>query len=223
MTESSLAARAVNVKMSGTFGVGRELIVVNDEMGGIAMLEKRQSALRAMLNDPQPEVRQAAAASLDAIEALADLDQLLAKLQHGDRGERISAAYALERISSAKIYPPLLEALKSDDPDLRLVAVKVLGAKRHPKTLAALVKMLEDQESGIQAETARVLAGFSDRRLPEYLAPLLQWETEIALAAMETLGVLAFPEGEEPLLGALRDRRAAVRAKAAEMLGKLHS
>ena len=186
------------------------------------MLEKRRNALRAMLNDPQADVRQAAADSLDAIEAVADLDQLLHRLQRGERQERIAAAYALERVNAARIYPALLDALKSDDPDLRLVVIKVLGAKKHPKTLAALVKMLDDPESGIQAETARVLAGFSDRRLPEYLAPLLQREEQVALAAIKTLGQLAFPEGEEPLLGALRDQRFVVRAKAAEMLGKLH-
>lgn len=186
------------------------------------MLENRRSALQAMLNDPQPEVREAAAAALEVIEAVADLEQLLDRLQHGLRGERIAAAFALERVNSAKIFPPLLESLKSADPDLRLVAVKVLGGKKHPKTTAALVKMLDDPESGIQAETARVLAGFADRRLPGFLAPLLEREEQIALAAIEALGRLAFPEGEEPLLGALRDQRPAVRAKAAEMLGKLH-
>lgn len=185
------------------------------------MLGRRCSALRAMLNDPQAEVRQAAADSLDALEAVADLDQLLGRLQHGARAQRIAAAYALERINAAKIYPPLLEALNSADADLRLVVVKVLGSKRHPKTLAALVKMLNDPEPGIQVEAARVLAGFTDRRLPEYLEPLLRRDEQVALAAIETLGLLAFPEGEEPLLGALRDQRPTVRAKAAEMLGKL--
>jgi len=186
------------------------------------MLENRRNALRAMLNDPQTVVRQAAAASLDALEAVADLDRLLDRLQNGERGERIAAAFALERVNSAKIFPHLLEALKSDDADLRLVAVQVLGAKKHPKTVAALVKALDDQEAGIQAEAARVLAGFVDRRLPEYLAPLLGRDQQVALAAIETLGALAFPEAEESLLGALRDSRTTVRAKAAEMLGKLH-
>lgn len=186
------------------------------------MLENRRSALQALLNDPQPEVRAAAAASLDAVEAVADLEQLLDRLQHGLRGERITAAFALERVSSAKVFPPLLEILKSDDPDLRLVAVKVLGAKKHPKTTAALVQMLDDPESGIQAEAARVLADFADRRLPGFLAPLLAREEQVALAAIEALGRLAFPEGEEPLLGALRDQRPTVRAKAAEMLGQLY-
>ncbi len=186
------------------------------------MLKNRQNALRAMLNDPQLEVRQAAAASLDALEAVADLDQLLDKLQRGERSEKISAAFALERVNTARIFPPLLDALKCDDPDLRLVVVKVLGMKKHPKTLAALIKMLDDSESGVQTETARVLAGFADRRLPEYLAPLLARGEQVALAAIETLGALAFPEGEEALLEALRDQRAVVREKAAEMLGKLH-
>jgi HEAT repeat protein len=186
------------------------------------MLKKRLSALRAMLNDPHAEVRQAAASSLDSLDALSNLEVLLDKLQNGARSERIAAAYALERVSSNKVFPPLLAALKSADADLRLVVVKVLGAKKYPKTLPELVKLLNDPEAGIQAETALVLAGFGDRRLPEYLAPLLQREEQVALAAIEAIGSLAFPEGEAVLLEALRDQRVTVRAKAAAMLGKLH-
>lgn len=186
------------------------------------MLEDRRNALRALLDDPQVEVQQAAAASLDAIEAVADLDRLLNRLQHGGRGEQIAAAFALERVNSAKIFPPLLAALQGSDPDLRLVVVQVLGGKKHPKTIGALIKLLDDPEGGIQAETARVLAGFADRRLPDYLAPLLKRHEQVALAAIEALGELAFPEGEGPLLEALQDERVAVRCKAAEMLGKLH-
>jgi len=139
-----------------------------------------------------------------------------------DEGERIAAAFALERVNVTKIFPPLLEALKDDDPDLRLVVVQVLGAKKHPKTIGALIKMLEDPESGIQTEAAKVLAGFADRRLPEYLGPLVKGQEQVALAAIEALGSLAFPEGEAALLEALRDERPKLRCKAAEMLGKLH-
>ena len=92
------------------------------------MFQKRLSALRAMLNDSQAEVRQAAAASLDALDALGNLERLLDKLANGTRGERITAAYALERVNSSKVFPALLAALQSEDADLRLVAVKVLGA-----------------------------------------------------------------------------------------------
>lgn len=186
------------------------------------MLKERKSALQALLNDPQPMVRQAAASSLDAVEAIADIEQLLDKLEDGDRGEKIAAAYALERINVAKIFPPLIEALKSDDADLRLVVVRVLGIKKHPKTISALVKMLDDIEVGIQIEAAKALGGFADRRLPEYLAPLVKREEQLALTAIEAIGRLGFPEGEAPLFEAMRDRRPEIRARAAEVLGGLH-
>ncbi len=44
----------------------------------------------------------------------------------------------------------------------------------------------------------------------------------VALAAIATQGLLAFPEGAEPLLEAVKDKRVAVRRKAAQMLGRLH-
>ena len=186
------------------------------------MIEARRRALQALLNDPDSEVQQAAAASLDAIEAAAGLDLLLERLKSSSRGERIAAAFALERVSASRVFPPLLELLQDCDADLRLVAVQVLGAKKHPKTLGPLVKMLDDSEPGIRVEAARALAGFADRRLPGYLAPLLKQQEQVALAAIGALGILAFPEGEGPLLEALKDERVAVRRKAAQMLGRLY-
>lgn len=185
------------------------------------MSKKRINALRAMLNDPQPEVRQAAAASLDALEAIADLDRLLEKLRTGETGERIAAAFSLERVNADRVYPALMSALESEEPGLRLVAVKVLGSKKHPKTLAALLAMLDDPELGIQAQTARVLGGFADQRLLEHLVPLLVRDEQVALAALDAIGQLRFPEGEVALFTALRDQRSPVRAKAAELLGTL--
>lgn len=186
------------------------------------MLDERRRVLQELLQDPDAEVQQAAADSLDAVEAVADLDRLLENLGGADRGARIAAAYALEKINSAKVYPPLLEALQQSDPDLRLVAVQVLGVKRHPKSLGALMKLLDDPEPGIQVATAKAVAGFADRRLPEYLGSLINREEQVALAAIEALGHLAFPEGEAPLLKAVKDERVRVRKLAAEMLGKLH-
>ena len=186
------------------------------------MLKERISALQALLNDAQPVVRQAASAALEELEAIADTEHLLDMLKSGSRGERIAAAYALERVNAAKVFPPLLDALKSDDADLRSVVVRVLGRKKHPKTAAALVKMLDDDIVPVQVEAARALGGFADRRLPEHLAPLVKQEEQVALAAIESIGQLAFPEGEAALLAALRDQRPEIRSRAAEMLGKLH-
>jgi len=187
------------------------------------MLEDRRRALLPLLEDGDPEIRQAASDALDALEAAAGIDSLLERLKTGERGERIAAAYALEKINLAGVFPALIEALQSDDPDLRGVVVQVLGRKKHPKTLGPLVKMLEDPEPGVQVEVIKSLAGFGDRRLPAYLAPLVGAENDqLALTAIEALGTLAFPEGEAPLIAALADARPEVRRLAAQMLGKLY-
>ena len=187
------------------------------------MLEDRRQALLPLLGDEDPEIRQAAATTLEHLEAVENLDQLLQQLQSGARGERIAAAYALERINISRIFPPLLEALQDSDPDLRVVVVQVLGSKKHPKTIGPLVKMLDDPEPGVQAEVVKALAGFRDRRLCVHLGPLIgSTKEQVALAAIDGLGSMTFPEGEAPLLAALKDSRPRVRLLAAQMLDLVH-
>ncbi|PLX94134.1 MAG: hypothetical protein C0619_03470 [Desulfuromonas sp.] len=187
------------------------------------MSQAIKQALQKALSDGDEGVRQAAAVSLDALEGREHLDELLAQLKGDDRGQRIAAAYALERVSSTKIFIPLLEALKSQDSDLRAAVAQVLGGKRHPKTLGPLVKALADPEPGVQVEIIKALSGFSDRRIPACLEPLLKKGEEVSLAAIEALGVLGFAEGEKGLIQALEDQRPRVRRAAAEALGRLQS
>lgn len=187
------------------------------------MSTERIQALQKALGDADETVRQAAAASLDALEARTSLDVLLEQLTGDDRGARVSAAYALGRISSPKVFMPLLEALKHEDPDLRAAVAQVLADKQHPKTIGPLVKALADPEPGVQVEIIKALAGFSDRRIPACLEPLLGRADEVALTAVQALGRLGFPEGEGPLLKALTDQRPRIRQAAAEALGKLQS
>lgn len=184
---------------------------------------ERKQALQKALSDADESVRQAAASSLDALEARESIDVLLSQLKSGDRGRQVAAIYALERINSPKIFLPLLEALKSKDPDLRAAVAQVLGSKRHPKTLGPLVKALTDPEPGVQVEIVRALSGFSDRRIPATLEPLLKKSDEVALAAVEALGTLGFSEGEATLIRALADQRPRIRRAAAEALGQLQS
>jgi HEAT repeat protein len=185
------------------------------------MLEKRKKALKDALADSEPSVRDAAAAALDQLEGLDNLPQLLTQLAEGDRRTRIAVVYALGRIQSSKIFVPLLEALKADDPDLRSVAARILGEKRHPKTLGPLVKALAEPEVGVAAEIATALGQFDDPRLPKVLGSLIKREEQIALAAIDSIGKIGLPDGEDALLAALTDERPALRSHAATALGKL--
>jgi len=185
------------------------------------MLRDRIQAVQKALSDKEDSVRQAAASSLDVLEACGEIEILLDQLNNGERGQKITAAYALGRVNSPKIFLPLLEALKSEDSDLRATVAQVLGSKSHPKTLGPLIRALADSEPGVQVELVKAIACFSDRRIPTYLEPLLKKTDEVALAAVEALGTLSFVEGETALIIALKDKRPRIRQAAAEALGQL--
>ena len=185
------------------------------------MLNKRKNALKEVLTDDDPQVREAASNALDQLEGLSDLPQLLNQLATGDRAARIAVVYALGKLQSNKIFIPLLETLKSKDPDLRTATVRILGEKHHPKTLAPLVKAHEDPEVGVVTEIAIALGKFQDPRLPKVLGSLIRREEQVALAAIDSLGEIGYPEGEDSLLKALNDSRPALRSHAARALGKL--
>jgi len=187
------------------------------------MSQERNQALQKALSDEDEAVRQAAASSLDTLEAREGIDTLLEQLRSGERGQQIAAVYALGKIHSPKVFIPLLDTLKSTDPDLRASAAQVLAEKRHPKTLGPLVKALADPEPGVQVEIVRALAVFSDRRILTCLEPLLKKSDEVAQAAIEAIGTLGFAEGEAPLIAALRDTRPRIRRAAAVALGQLQS
>lgn len=187
------------------------------------MLKRRRTAIKKALEDDDPQVRAAAATALDQLEALDELPQLLAQLTGKNRRNRIAAAHALGKVHSSKVFIPLLEALKSEDPDLRAVVARILGEKRHPKTLAPLVKALDDKEVGVVAEIATALGQFQDPRLPKVLSSLIGREEQVALAAIEALGEIGLPDGEDALLRALNDTRPRLRCKAALALAKLQT
>ena len=83
------------------------------------MVEDRKKRLIELLRDPDPEIRKAAAESLNIVESFSSLDKILEVLQGGERGAKVNAIFALERIDSDKVFPPLLQLLQQADADLR--------------------------------------------------------------------------------------------------------
>ncbi|MEJ2200506.1 MAG: HEAT repeat domain-containing protein [Desulfuromonadaceae bacterium] len=161
------------------------------------MLDKRKQALRERLKDPDENVRQAAARALEDLESAMDLEKLLEILKMGTRGQKVKALFALERINTPEVFPPLLAALTFPDEDIRATAIQVLGA-------------------------AEAVGAFSDARLIPYLVGLLtEQDAELVKSAIRSLGTIGRKDAEAPLLEMLNHAQASIRLEAALALGKL--
>jgi HEAT repeat protein len=134
----------------------------------------------------------------------------------------VRAIYALERIASPQVFPPLLAAVKSSDPDLRSAAVQVLGQKKDPRALGSLVPLLKDPAPAVRVHVAEALGRFADRRLVPYLAAVLKsQDAELVVEAVRSLAAIGAGEAWEKLAPLLRDPRPAVRRAVAEAAAEL--
>lgn len=186
------------------------------------MLEDRQKALTRLLQDPDESVQEVAGRVLENLEAATALERILDKLKTGSRGEKIQALFALGRIRSTRVFPPLLAALKHSDQDLRVTALQVLGEKQNPKTLGQIVPLLKDPSPAVRSQAVEILGNFHDARLVSYLTEVLkERDVELMLLALRSLGRVGAPEGEKALLHFLSHPEPRVRREAALALGEL--
>lgn len=186
------------------------------------MLEDRKKRLIELLRDPDPEIRKAAAESLERVESLHSLEEIVAILHGEERGAKVKAIYAFEFINSDKIFPILLKLLQQPDPDLRSAAIQVLGAKKNLQTLGTLVKHLKDPHPAVRVHAAEAVGNFTDKRLIPYLAALIsEKDDSLAAAATKSLGKIGAVEGEPHILSAMQDPRPTVRLAAAQAIASI--
>jgi len=215
------------VRQTGVPGVRVAVFRRNCSLGAVlvredAMQSERWQALKKMLQDEDPQVREAAAQALERLETLLSVEEVIAAMGEGPRGRRIQAIFAAEQIDSVKVLPALLAQLEDPDEDIRVAAVQVLGRKKHPKTLGELVKRLKDPSPSVRFYAAEALGEFGDKRLVPYLAQLLKGrDLNLACCAAMALGRIAAGEAQPALMAALGDERPELRAAAARALGML--
>ncbi len=179
--------------------------------------------MRPLLRDSSEGVRTAAAHSIERLEALFSLEEVLTALKTGDTGARVRAIYALGAIGGEKVVGPLLYCANRPEEDLRAAAVEVLGSLAVPAALPLLVERLADASNAVQARAIAALARFpASAELLDRLRPFLErndgsLEAEAALA-LARLGDLASAGRMEALLAS---PHAATRQAAATALGLL--
>lgn len=159
------------------------------------LIRARIESLRPLLKDPVPDVRTAAAESIEKLEATSSVDEILATLKTGDMGARIGAIFALGEIGGEKLLPPLLYCAKRPEVDIRSAAVTVLGKLALPAALPVLVELLDDENTTVQGHVIAALRRFSlttpvFNKLRTFLSAsdgLLEAEAAMTLAVLNDL------------------------------------
>lgn len=136
-------------------------------------MSKRKELLIGMLKDTDAEVSSAAAASLERLENVQSLDEVLEQLKKGGIPEKVRAIYALGAIGGQQVLKPLAYCAARPEDDLKAAAIDVLGTLAQRSTVPILLEKLKDADSGIRAKAIKALGNFADRSLVPHLLPFL--------------------------------------------------
>ena len=119
------------------------------------------SAVIALMEDPDPEVRSMALVLGATLEDPAAVPYIIALLDDDDWWLRMIAADSLARIGDPRAVRPLVMA--SEDPDCAIACIEALGRIGHPSALEALVAHLSRPEVEIRAEALCAIEAIGDR------------------------------------------------------------
>jgi HEAT repeat protein len=187
------------------------------------IVRTRIDALRPLLKEADPEVRNAAAGSIERLEATGSIDELLHILKTGNMGSRVATIFALGEIGGDRVVAPLVYCAGRPEADIRSAAVEALGRLAVPSTLPVLLDRLDDQNAAIRARAIAAVAGFPPSPLLyERLRPFLdsadgalEAEAALALARLKDLA------SEERITALLNSPHASTRQAAAMALSLL--
>ena len=137
----------------------REEIEIQTAAGKLPNLKQ----LVAALDDPDAQVRCAAAQALQQDGDPVHLPQFLALLEDEHFELRLTAIQYLRRISNPAIAPALVAHLADLDSDVRRAAAQALGSVRDLAALEPLILSLTDEEPAVRHAAAAALEEIDPR------------------------------------------------------------
>lgn len=177
----------------------------------IEALGAGESLTRSMecLGDSDWRVRKAA---VDRIAAHSDRDQaireLIAALSDGENsGRRNSAVETLVRLGDAAIEP-LAAACTVEDVDVRKFAVDALAGIGDPRSLAALIGCLDDDDPNVRGASADALGAIGGEEATQALRQVAlddSQDTLVRFSALRSLDALEVPMQVAELSSVLDD------------------
>jgi HEAT repeat protein len=163
---------------------------------------------------------------LDAYDRLGLIDKYVERLGSARRWrERALAAELLGRVGNAKAVPALLDAVRAtrtEDADVRDIALRALARIADPRAIAPLIEALESAEPWLATHIADILTGHGDAAVDPLLAVLARRPPSRARGwAANVLGELRAAPALPALLRGLADADDEVRGESATALGRL--
>jgi HEAT repeat protein len=209
-------------------------------------------ALTALLADENSGVRRAVAGALAArggqrvveplVRALADTDVQVRSIAENALYKRLMAdtdaetrgatATALGRLRTPESVPPLLNAIKDADGNVRIAAIKALATMGEMAAVVPLILIVAREtararntgrsDAAMERAASQALDTLADERAVEPLkAVLAQSDPDAREVAIRRLARIGSPEVGEALAGLLSDGDATIRRAAARGLAEM--
>ena len=157
--EGKTVDAALLERLPQSSGKTRQVII---ELAALRRIEAAVPAVVSSAADPDPGVRRAALGTLSTLgseQQAGDLARLLAKPQ--DPADRDPIAAALTAIcgrAGTKCLSHVLPLAKSDDSELRIIALRALATIGGREALATVISALSDRDENVQDEAVGTLA-----------------------------------------------------------------
>lgn len=163
---------------------------------------------------------------LEVYDELGLVDRYVAKLRTARKWrDRAFAAELLGRVGGAKAVPPLLETVentRTEDADVREIALRALARIADPGAVAPLVQALTTADAWLVPRIADILARHGDAVVDPLIQVLEQSDRPSARAwAANVLGEVGAQRAFPALVRHLNDSEEEVRGKSATALGRL--
>jgi len=183
-------------------------------------------ALEAVLEEQARGATERPAWLLDAYDRLGLVEKYVTRLRSATKWrERAFAAELLGRVGNAKAVPALLEtvaATRTEDADVREIALRALARIGDPRAVAPLVEALKRSEVWLVPRIADILTRHGELVTDPMIAFLGDPARHPARAwAASILGEIGAARAFPALVRALNDLDDEVRAKSASALGRI--
>jgi HEAT repeat protein len=178
----------------------------------------------ASLDDPDDEVRLAAAEAAIRLRAAGATDAVLAWLNAQDARLRHKACEVARALPSPRAVAPLARSLGDPDPEVRAEAAEALGYQASPDAVPPLLGRLDDPTPSVRVRIVAALARLRDTRaVVPLVGKISDSSTEVRQAVAQALGDLGDRRASSALVLAVRDQASEVRRDAIASLGRMRA